>query len=64
MSQNPSKKRKLDEKTKQRLDELEKRRIEIKKYAESINRGDEEGVFGENDLTQNSKDKLILKKKK
>lgn len=63
MSQNPSKKRKLDEKTKQRLDELEKRRIEIKKYAESINRGDEEGVFGENDLTQNSKDKLILKKK-
>ena len=64
MSQNLSKKRKLDDKAKQRLEELEKRRIEIKKYAESINRGDEEGVFGENDLTQNSKDKLILKKKR
>ena len=64
MSQNLSKKRKLDDKAKQRLDELEKRRIEIKKYAESINRGDEEGVFGENDLTQNSKDEFILKKKR
>ena len=62
MSQ-PAKKRKIHDQ-REELEELTNRKQEVKKYADKVKKGLEEGTFGDVDLLANCDDPFILKKKR
>lgn len=59
MTEPASKKRKFNEDP-----DLERRKVDVKKYAENVKSGKVEGTFGENDLLANCEDEYILRKKR
>ena len=59
MTEPASKKRKFNEDP-----DLERRKVDVKKYAENVKSGKVEGTFGEVDLLANCEDEYILRKKR